>query len=400
MKKFTFYTIICFIVIFGIFQVYSTPELSIWTGNKCSKCHINPQGGGIRTEFGWKFLRDASHLPIGKEEIQKIYELFDKSQYWSNLSLGDSSENYVSWKFAFGLDFRFQSIRSHKTELARRRYFPMESGLYFLIQPSENFNFNAQYNIGPKVFQGQDNWMASFNIKIIDFLPEIQFGKFQPSFGLRDCDMTRFDRRIASVDYTASLFPPDYSEFGLELSFRNFEWFDIYAGVFDSRFLSYVTIFGDKPIVLKHNPTFTSKIVIYPLIIEDFLFYSFLGSSVLINGNFLYSSSFVGLNLFEKFGLFGELALSDLKDMRKTQNYTIKLMYYLTRGVIPFITLENGKTKINITEKNVWELRNQSGIIGVKYFPVPYVEMVAEYRYFKSMENKSTRWAFQLHLYY
>lgn len=163
--------------------------------------------------------------------------------------------------------------------------------------------------------------------------------------------MTRFDRRIASVDYTASLFPPDYSEFGLELSFRNFEWFDIYAGVFDSRFLSYVTIFGDKPIVLKHNPTFTSKIVIYPLIIEDFLFYSFLGSSVLINGNFLYSSSFVGLNLFEKFGLFGELALSDLKDMRKTQNYTIKLMYYLTRGVIPFITLENGKTKINITEK-------------------------------------------------
>lgn len=188
MKKFTFYTIICFIVIFGIFQVYSTPELSIWTGNKCSKCHINPQGGGIRTEFGWKFLRDASHLPIGKEEIQKIYELFDKSQYWSNLSLGDSSENYVSWKFAFGLDFRFQSIRSHKTELARRRYFPMESGLYFLIQPSENFNFNAQYNIGPKVFQGQDNWMASFNIKIIDFLPEIQFGKFQPSFGLRDCE--------------------------------------------------------------------------------------------------------------------------------------------------------------------------------------------------------------------
>ncbi|MGB9851402.1 MAG: hypothetical protein ACPLPX_00895 [Candidatus Kapaibacteriota bacterium] len=390
--------LVCFFLVAN--KLYSTPLLSIWSGNKCSKCHINPQGGGIRSEFGWKFLRDASQNPIGKDEIKKIYELFDKSEYWGKISFGDTLHEELSSKFAFGFDLRLQSIRSHKTEVAKRRFFPMESAFYFLIQPSEFFNINGQYNVGPRVFQGQDNWMLSANFKITDFLPEVQIGKFQPSFGVRDCDMTRFDRRIASVDYTSSLFPPDYSEFGLEFSYRKFEWFDFYAGFFDSRFLSYVTIFGDKSIVVKHNPTFTTKVVIYPQLFEDFLTFSFLGTSVLVNGNFLYSSTFLALNLFERFGVFVEYAHSSLKDTRNTNNYTLKLMYFLSRGIIPFLTFENGVSRINITAKNVWELVNQSAILGINYFPVPYFELVAEYRFFKSMENKSTRWAFQIHFYY
>ncbi|MCX7908246.1 MAG: hypothetical protein N2560_01845 [Ignavibacteria bacterium] len=394
--KYLFVTIVIFFLIKN--YCHTTPELSIWSGNKCSKCHINPQGGGIRTEFGWKYLRDASQFPIGKDEIKKIYELFDKEQYWSKLSF--EQEGKDSLGFSYGFDFRFQSVRSHRTELAKRKFFPMEAAIYVLLKPNEFINFNGQYNLGSLVFQGQDNWTASANIKILDFLPEIQLGKFQPSFGIRDCDMTRFDRRIASVDYSSSLFPPDYSEFGIELSYRKFDYFDFFIGIFDSRFLSQVTIFGDRPIVLKHNPTFNSKFVFYPNVINDVLTYSFLGTSVLVNGNFLYSSSFIGINFFETIGLFYEYAFSSLKELRRTNNFSVKLIYFASRGVLPFLMYENASTSLTITSENVWKLSNNSIVLGVRYFPIPYLEFVGEYRYFKSMESKSTRWAFQLHLYY
>lgn len=383
------------------FVVYGTPELAIYSGNKCSKCHINPQGGGIRTEFGWKFIRDASHFPIGNEEIDRIYSLFDKEQYWDTIHFFDvTPKKQFSRPFAFGLDFRFQSTRSHRTELAKRRYFPMEFALYFLIKMNENLSLNGQYNIAPIVFQGQDNWSASINFKISDLLPEVQIGKFQPSFGIRDCDMTRFNRRIASVDYTSSLFPPDYSEFGIELSYRRYESFDLFFGAFDSRFISQITIFGNIPIVVKHNPTFNTKVVFYPSIFDDFLLFKYIGSSILLNGEFLCSSSYFGLNISEFLGITGEYVFTSLNELRRTNNIIFQIFYYPFRGFIPFFVFETGFTNLSITKENVWKIYNYSSTLGVKYFPIPYLELIGEYRFFKSTESSSTRWHFQIHLYY
>ncbi|MFN3306033.1 MAG: hypothetical protein ACK42Z_02470 [Candidatus Kapaibacteriota bacterium] len=393
--------ILLFLFTLHCFYVYATPELSIFSGNKCSKCHVNPQGGGIRTEFGWKFIRDASHFPIGSEVINRIYSLFDKEQYWDTLHFFEANQKkQFSCPFAFGLDFRFQSTRSHRTELAKRRYFPMEFALHFLMKLQENISLNGQYNIAPIVFQGQDNWSASLNFKISDLLPEVQIGKFQPSFGVRDCDMTRFNRRIASVDYTSSLFPPDYSEFGIELSYRTYESFDLFFGAFDSRFLSQITIFGNIPIVLKHNPTFNAKVVFYPSIFDDFILFKYIGSSILLNGEFLYSSSYLGLNIGEFLGLIGEYVFTSLNELRKTNNIILQIYYYPIRGLIPFFVFEAGFTKLTITKESLWEINNYSSTLGIKYFPIPYLELIAEYRLFKSTESSSTRWHLQIHFYY
>lgn len=400
-EKISFWLAFLFFLFFA-FELFSTPEFAFWTGNKCSKCHINPQGGGVRTEFGWKFLRDASYFPIGNETIQKIYNLFDKEKYAYDLNIGADTANKTTFPngFAFGYDFRFQTARSHKTELAKRKIFPMEAGFYISITPSSLLNLNAQYNLGRIVFQGQDNWMASTNLDFGGVFPSLRVGKFQPSVGIRDCDMTSFDRRIASIDGTSTLFPPDYSEFGAELSFNKLEFVDLFLGAFHSRFLSKVTIFGNIPIVSSKNPSFTAKTIFYLPLFEDIVTHSLLGSSILVNGSFIYSSSFIGLGLFEDFVVYGELATSSLKNLRKTTNWIIKAYYVLTRGVIPFTRIEFGKTDLQITPENHWKINNKQAILGVKIFLIPYIEIITEYRYLKTVEHESIRWALQIHLYY
>lgn len=398
--------LVAFFLMFPLIFLKGTPDLALWTANKCSKCHINQNGGGIRRDFGWKFIRDASVIPIGNEQIRKIYSLFDKEQHTLNLKVKTSQADTFEFpdSFFYGMDFRLQSFRSHKSETSVRRYIPMEANIYFGFSPVQWINFNSQFNLGKIVFQGQDNWIASAILEPISNLPSIRFGKFQPSFGVRDCDMTGFDRRIANLDGTSSLFPPDYSELGVELSYSRNEKFEVSLGVFDSRFLSQVTIFGNIPLVIKHNPTLTSKVVFYnvlPLLENwSFLSHYFLGSSILINGNFTYTSSFLGVSFYDDILLYFEYASSKLKNLRTTENLIFKLGYVLTRGIIIYARFETAQTKLRTAPETTWKINNEQIVSGIKLFPIPYLELNAEYRFLQTLENKSLRWAFQIHLYY
>ncbi len=37
--------------------LYSYPRFSAYTGDKCSDCHVNPQGGGMRNQYGQHFAK-------------------------------------------------------------------------------------------------------------------------------------------------------------------------------------------------------------------------------------------------------------------------------------------------------------------------------------------------------
>lgn len=395
-----------FFLVLPFLSLNSTPDLAQWTGNKCSKCHVNTSGGGIRNDFGWKFIRDASIFPIGNEKIKRFYTLIDKDGYFSDLKLESYNAGNIIFhhSFFYGMDFRIQSFRSHKSESAVRRLIPMEFNAYFGFMPLQWLILNTQYNLGKIVFQGQDNWMASVTFQPYEFIPTLKIGKFQPSFGNRDCDMTQFDRRIANLDGTSTLFPPDYSEFGIELSYLKNEMFDISLGAFDSRFLSQVTIFGNVPIVIKHNPTFTGKIVVYdifPIPLDlVFISYYYLGFSLLKNGKFSYLSNFIGISILDNFLIYTEYLTSELINLRVTRNFINKFAYIITRGISAYGRFEVGKSKLYTTPETIWEITNKQALIGIKLFPIPYLEINAEYRFLETPENKSLRWAFQIHLYY
>src|SRR5437868_167236 len=53
-----------FLFIVGIVSCIATsadaiPRFSLLTGTRCSVCHFNPQGSGLRTELGWEMMNET-----------------------------------------------------------------------------------------------------------------------------------------------------------------------------------------------------------------------------------------------------------------------------------------------------------------------------------------------------
>ncbi|MCS6809418.1 MAG: hypothetical protein RML40_11545, partial [Bacteroidota bacterium] len=99
--------------------VWALPQFSLMTGNRCLTCHINAQGGGIRSELGWYALKDAGMLQ--PSTIPLLKELY---------ALEGESNAYLDGQLTLGMDVRGQMTRSPATATAQRRFFPMQLAIY------------------------------------------------------------------------------------------------------------------------------------------------------------------------------------------------------------------------------------------------------------------------------
>ena len=382
--------IVIIFVVCSVFDLKSAPEFALWTGNKCTTCHLNQQGGGMRNEFGWSFPKDASLFSTEDEPLKAFYNLFDKQSY-----------GYLDKRIAFGTDFRMQTIRSHKTPDAVRRYIPMQMSVYGMINPIDGITFEGQYNFGRIMFPGQTEYSASVLIQPSDDLPILRIGHFQPSFGLRECDMTMLDRRIAAIDATESLIAPDYAEWGAEIIYDAPYWLTTSFGVFDAQNLAKNTLYGNQIslIPLEHNPTFNYKLTIYPNQIFDFLPDGFLGGSYTINGLFWYATAFLGTSITDELQIIGKFAGSNMPHTRTTENYTISANYLLQKGVFLGARAEFGNTTLIYGDEK-FPIINKQYVLYSRIFLMPYLELIPEYRILETEEYRSSRWAVQLHIYY
>lgn len=366
----------------------ATPGFSLWTGNRCSECHATYQGGGMRNGFGWQFGKDASLFQPQDVGLKSVYDALDAGGYYFFDSL-----------LSVGADFRYQTVRSHKTEAAERRYFPMQASLYLASDPAEWIHFGGQYNAGPKIFNGQQMWSAYTIIKPAENLPMIRAGYFQPSMGIRDCDMTMLDRRIPASDGSEVMIAPDFAEYGVELAYEGFDWLTANLGVFDSKSLSELSIFGGQiPLILKGNPSFNARLVFYPAWFFDIAPDSYIGSSFFINGEFIYSSAFAGLAINEDFSLNFQYNGYNSPYTRNSVSYIGGINYNLL-GIMFGLRGEIGETRYFLNS-NVVSLETKQASLYARIFLLPHIQFIPEYRFQETEEFRSTRWIAQFHFYY
>lgn len=383
------------LIIFSIFftaviaDLMATPELALWSGNRCSECHIDAQGSAMRNDFGWTFGKDASVFLPSDLGLDFLYDL-DKDDY----SYGDG------W-FAFGTDIRFQTARSHKTPEAVRKFFPMQAALYFNSNPYNWIMLEGKYNFGPKIFDGQTLWNASIKFHPLENFPAIRIGRFQPAMGIRDCDMTSLDRRVAVQDGTEVLIAVDYAEYGLELVYESLDWLTVNAGVFDSKSLREVTLFGgqEELVNVEGNPSFNLRFVVWPSMLYYDLPDLYFGGGTLINGRFVYNTAFAGIAITDYLQFYAKYSGTNKPFSRNTNNYIAGIFYVPYKGVFLGIRGETGKTNYYFTGGDMSLTTNQI-ILNARVMLLPYLEIIPEYRWMDTEEYHSLRWALQFHLYY
>ncbi|MFC1539290.1 hypothetical protein ACFL6H_07695 [Candidatus Latescibacterota bacterium] len=356
----------------------SLPQYAVLNGQKCINCHINAQGGGLRNYRGWRY---HSSTGLVKPENVKLGSIYAK----------DSKTNTAfDGKLTYGGDFRVQMARSHKSEDADRRIFPMQASLYSDYEITSWMHAEISYNFGPKKFDGQQAWTSSIIIQPEFSYTQFRVGFFQPSIGIRYDDHIMLVRRTPGADGNA-IIAPNYAEYGAEFTYNGFDLFTFTAGVFDAKSLAenfvidnsghQVSLIDDK-----HNPSWLGRIVFWP---ENFIeqISIFPGVSYYVNNDFSISNLFAGIGILEKISLLTDYSRTVKTDMRSTNN----LMRL-------FIRSERGKTFTNIGGSDLETYTNQ-GVIGAQILILPYVEFRPEYRIVDTERFRSTRYFAQLHIF-
>ncbi|MCC6963543.1 MAG: hypothetical protein IT585_09855 [candidate division Zixibacteria bacterium] len=153
-------------VVLTSISLYSLPRLAAEHATPCVSCHINPNGGGMRNEFG--------NFAVAYNErcLQATKEWLGPNKLRPRLS-----DNVT-----FGLDYRALYIESGRT-------LQMQADLYLAVELLKHVSYNLTL--------GQSNVRDSYLLlKFKDEHYWIKAGRFYPAFGLRDPDHNAYVRTV------------------------------------------------------------------------------------------------------------------------------------------------------------------------------------------------------------
>ncbi len=183
------------------------PYLAVRTGAKCLACHVNPSGGGKRTEFGGAYAQTAlarDRLDPATGARIAVPDAVPGSALWSG---------QVNDRFALGADLRatFQSVKvaGAKETLG---FNPTRAQIYLEVKPiADRLTFYLDERVAPGAATNREAWALLW---LADRSVYVKAGRMFVPFGLRIEDDSAFIRQVSGENFQAS---DDGVEGGLEL---------------------------------------------------------------------------------------------------------------------------------------------------------------------------------------
>jgi len=382
-------------------RIQALPQFSILSGNRCSSCHVNQQGGGGRNDLGWYSYRDVSDI----EPEDGIM-----SDFWG---LQDTIRDYIGSKSNIGFDMRFQYIRSRNPN-ADASFFPMQFSVYGHHQFTPWLGSEIAYNIGPIRYKGQSAWSGSLLIQPNTEMPLLRVGMIQPTIGMKNDDHTMLNRQIAAdwlsdeflTPYSQmTLIAPNFATPGLEIGYESLHWLSIHAGVFSNSSLNENAVTFDQEAKLAYS----ARLVFWPRFFDNVL-NSYIGASLLRNGNVSIQQFMLGLGLTDQLSLTMEATNADTYHDRSispvgvvgkpanSRSVSGEILYQAKSWLFPYVRTEYGELKLDVTEETTII---RQFILGAQIFVLPNMEIRPEYRIFDTYRpGMIGRWGAQFHLYY
>lgn len=381
----------------------ATPRQSLTSGSPCSTCHVNKQGGAMRTEIGWgssAYTGLFLYEDIGLDSLADLY-----------------SNRILDSPVSVGIDARVQMARfgrptvelgddgEAQTVAPTRRIFPMQFQPYVAVELLDWLKAYGTFALGPDTFSGdicatpypgQSCYSAQAIIEPSPELPSFRVGMFQPSIGLRHDDHTMLIRQDVSRD-RGNLIPVNYAELGLEASYQPRYWLKADAGAFRAANLS--DAIGQPDIVSPNDVAYLGRLSLLPRFeLGDASLFGTFGLSGYGAGQFHLQNLFLGFGLLDRASLILEAArfTEGSSDDKRGLNLSATLAIPAREWLVFEGRVERGLTTVNNTDT----FETRAAVVGLSFYPIPYVKLQPQYRITQTDDYAIGQYTAQLHLFF
>ncbi len=416
-------TLLSLTLLGGVAQ--ATPRMSLTAGTPCAACHVNPTGGGGRTEIGFGAMSKAGALTYDQLGLGALHDV--------------ESNTWLDGLLSIGMDLRIQGARlgnptldesgagTPETRVPDYTFFPMQVQPYVTLRPARGVTLYGTFGAGPEtfrgkicdeVFPGMSCYAAYAMYEPADAtLPTVRAGVFQPSIGIRHDDHTLFVRGDAR-DRRRPIIAPNYAEPGAEVIYQPVTWLRAEVGAFAPRglddTLNETADTADLwPVAYSGRVTFLPHIKI-PYAVEvaddgfgdddfgddapatqDYIINTWAGASLYGSGDFQLINGFVGLGIHEGVSLVAEVSRSERTLDYTTLNGWVGLWYTPWTWLTAAARIERANTQTANADDTTWAY-----VAGLEFFPVPFVEVRPEYRLVETSDYRFGQATVQVHLFY
>jgi len=173
-------------------------------GRTCVSCHYDPNGGGMRNDFGFLYGKNRHGL--------------DTEEKWSKITVDPRLNEWV----AIGVDTRILYIASHTNggpTVGVSSFFPMQGQLNVAVTPTDYLSVVVSRGIAvdPDAFQAREIY------GLIHGLPHdlyAKIGRIRLPFGLRQDDHTSYIRSLSYLPYDSQ-----HDDAGVEVGMAGSRYF-------------------------------------------------------------------------------------------------------------------------------------------------------------------------------
>jgi hypothetical protein len=360
MKK-SFYAGVLVCCLSMIHVSFALPKFASRMGAKCQSCHVDPAGGGMRTEYGASYGREAVTLPTYKEatDLEEVSNVLNP-----NISIGTDVRN---------LSFYNQLDNTSS-------FFQMQADLYL------DFKLNKKFQV--YIDKGLYSDFQVMGIaRVLPLNGYIKIGKFLPAYGTRVDDHTYFIRGgpVGGGPW-AGLFPPGYPtglRFGEGYEDTGFELgiapsiFSFQAGVFDGTPGDGLTgVTGTKVKAVSARGDATMQL-------SDDINLN-LGGSFFNDpdpsGTATFYGAFGAISFFQSLTLTSEIDFPSLKVPGSAQKEGLMIWHELNYMVIQGLDLKLGYEFYD-PDRDIKNGSFSSIVVGAEFFVLTGVEIRPLYRF-------------------
>ena len=376
------------------------PRFTLMTGARCSNCHVDAAGGGLRTEMGWYAMNHAGSFTWDQIGWQGLHDL--------------KSNTYFNGLMTVGFDSRYQMFKTPPSynafgnyDAGSRLFVPMQFAPSVSLQPVQQLTLLGTVNLaavdfgaGKHIYPGQSVWEAWAKYQPGIELPYLRAGMIQPKVGIRHDDHTMLINTNAFMGGRPKpMIAPYWTDPGAEIGYEGLHFVSAEASVFMARNLadSVLPLAGSKTPPIKRDAMgYSGTLTFSPQSLEYGL-NSWLGASVLGSGDFQMLYGFAGIGKTYLGSLMGEISRSAPAASTTTLNYMVIASY----PAFDWLAIEaRGEWAKTTGPTAATSFGTDAYVFGIQYFPVPFLELRPEYRYIKTVEYALGEYTLQAHVFF